>query len=103
MAMDGGTNSVCILFKILIICTSAVDCGSLHAPRNGSMTGSKTVFPNIIEFRCDEGFDLLGSASRKCKSDGKWSGNVTACKGTAKAIFLVQFINLIVKKDLYVF
>jgi len=76
---------------MLMIRIAAVDCGSLISPMNGSMFCSKTVFPNSIEFRCDEGFDLLGSEHRTCNSDGKWSGNTTSCKGTEIAIFLRVF------------
>jgi len=66
---------------VLPVYISAVECGNLHVPLNGSMAGSKTVFPNSIEFQCDEGFDLLGSTIRTCKSDAQWSGNTTSCKG----------------------
>jgi len=59
----------------------AVDCGQLPAPVNGSIFGTKTVFPNTVKFSCDEGFDLLGSLTRKCQPNGSWSGNSTTCKG----------------------
>jgi len=65
----------------LIILIAAVDCGSLVVPLNGSMVGSKTVFPNSIVFSCDEGFDLIGSSRRTCRSNGTWSGNTTKCEG----------------------
>ncbi|EDO36504.1 predicted protein, partial [Nematostella vectensis] len=58
----------------------AVDCGPLAAPMNGSSVGNLTVFPNIIKFSCDEGFDLLGSSVRQCTSTGKWAGSKTSCK-----------------------
>ncbi|EDO36503.1 predicted protein, partial [Nematostella vectensis] len=59
---------------------NAVDCGPLAAPMNGSSVGNLTVFPNIIKFICDEGFDLLGSSVWRCSSDGKWDGITTTCK-----------------------
>ncbi|XP_048586831.1 sushi, von Willebrand factor type A, EGF and pentraxin domain-containing protein 1-like isoform X3 [Nematostella vectensis] len=65
-----GNNTVC----------EAVDCGPLAAPMNGSSVGNLTVFPNIIKFSCDEGFDLLGSSVRQCTSTGKWAGSKTSCK-----------------------
>jgi len=78
---------------MLMIRIAAVDCGSLISPMNGSMLGSKTVFPNSIEFSCDEGFDLLGSTIRTCKSDGQWNGNTTICKGTEIAFFFNSTID----------
>lgn len=63
------------------LCISAIDCGSLVSPMNGSMTGSITVYPNKIQFNCNEGFDLLGSATRTCLPSGMWSGNQTTCEG----------------------
>lgn len=50
-------------------------------PNNGSQEGSLTTFPNQILFRCEEGFILRGSESRKCQANGSWSGNQTFCEG----------------------
>lgn len=65
---------------MLSFCT-AIDCGALALPTNGTMTGRKTVFPYTIKFGCDKGFDLIGSKTRKCLSSGKWSGIHSICKG----------------------
>ena len=67
-------NSTLLLFL-------AIDCGGLSAPQNGSLQGSATTFPNMLEFSCDEGFILEGSASRACQANGTWSGNTTLCEG----------------------
>ena len=59
----------------------AVDCGRLSAPLNGSLQGSATTFPNMLEFSCDAGFILGGSAVRKCQANATWSGNAAICRG----------------------
>ena len=59
----------------------AVDCGPLPVPTNGSSSGDSTVFPNAIQFSCDPGFILSGSASRMCQTNGTWSGFSTECSG----------------------
>ena len=59
----------------------AVDCGVPQIPMNGSVKGSKTDFPNVVQFACDEGFIRQGSQERQCLSNGSWSGNQTLCKG----------------------
>ena len=64
------------MFKYL-----AKDCGSIKTPLNGTKRGSRTTYPNIVTFSCDDGFDLKGSDVRACRSDGKWSGVQSVCEG----------------------
>ena len=64
-----------------IIPMTARDCGPLQTPLNGSSLGSETTFPNVIHFKCDEGFVLQGSNARRCLANGSWSGVKTFCKG----------------------
>ena len=59
--------------------SAAVDCGPLTVPRNGSLLGEMTVFPNVVEFSCHPGFILSGSHTRKCQANGAWSGMETIC------------------------
>ena len=59
----------------------AKDCGPLKSPANGTMVGSQTTYPNQVKFICDQGFVLNGSSSRRCLSNGSWSGEITLCKG----------------------
>ena len=40
---------------------AAVDCGPLLPPKNGSSMGKETTFTKTITFKCDAGFDLIGS------------------------------------------
>lgn len=64
-----------------LICFLAIDCGTLAVPMNGSFKGTRTYFPNVLQFSCDEGFILGGATERQCLADGSWSGNDTSCKG----------------------
>lgn len=61
-------------------------------PNNGSQEGSLTTFPNQILFRCEEGFILRGSESRKCQANGSWSGNQTFCEGDNKGDLVLSKI-----------
>lgn len=63
---------------------SAVDCGPLSVPMNGSSSGDSTVFPNSVLFYCDTGFILSGSTVRTCQPNATWSGFPTACSGMSK-------------------
>lgn len=68
----------CISFPFFV---QAVDCGPLHPPENGDKTGEKTTFLSSVTFRCDDGFDLMGSLIRTCKANKEWSGQETFCSG----------------------
>ena len=50
-------------------------------PMNGSLKGTRTYFPNVLQFSCGAGFILGGSTERQCLADGSWSGDDTFCKG----------------------
>lgn len=83
--------------RIEILCNFiffvAVDCGSLPAPMNGSSHGVATVFPNGIQFRCEPGFILSGSAERTCQPNGTWSGVTTVCTGRIYLlIYILSFV-----------
>lgn len=61
-----------------------IRCGELRAPINGSMSfidnrAPKNYLDSIVEFRCDEGFELVGEVSLICLKKGKWSATVPAC------------------------
>ena len=65
----------------IIFSLVAVNCGGLSSPMNGSISGNLTVYPNIVTFSCDPGFNLRGSSVRKCQSNGTWDGYETTCEG----------------------
>lgn len=60
---------------------AAKDCGNLSVPRNGTIIGNETTYPNDLLFACDDGFNLIGSTVRSCQADSEWSGNETYCEG----------------------
>ena len=79
----------------VIFFVQAIDCGKLHVPRNGTMVGNKTTYPNTLKFGCDEGFILIGSSMRECQTNGSWSGNKTKCQGVMALTCFLQTIILI--------
>ncbi|XP_052280448.1 sushi, von Willebrand factor type A, EGF and pentraxin domain-containing protein 1-like [Dreissena polymorpha] len=56
------------------------DCGPLIRPVNGHMTIKATTFLSVSEFTCDEGYDLIGSESLVCRTDGTWNDTEPTCR-----------------------
>ena len=71
-----------------------VSCPLLSEPSNGIMECSVEndrvlSYEDICNFTCDTGYELTGSESRTCQSDGSWSGSIAICnRGEYTALFL---------------
>ena len=53
---------------------SVSDCGSLNDPLNGALELNETTFGSIAEYRCNEGFTVMGNVSeRTCQANGRWT------------------------------
>ena len=51
------------------------------APPNGHMDCSGLVTNETCSFSCDIGYQIQGSARRKCQIYSTWDGQQTLCKG----------------------
>ncbi|KAI8514494.1 Sushi, von Willebrand factor type A, EGF and pentraxin [Branchiostoma belcheri] len=60
-------------------------CESLSAPLHGQLHGLDFRYGTEILHTCDDGYFLVGAASRTCQADGAWSGAAPQCQGTCKA------------------
>jgi len=63
----------------------AKSCPSLTDPINGTMNCSPgndgvPTYEDTCNFTCNTGYELTGSDTRTCQSDGNWSGNETMCR-----------------------
>jgi len=63
---------------------SLVNCLPLFHPSNGmincSLGGDDIYsFDDTCSFTCNTGYELTGSDTRSCQSDGSWSGTFTLC------------------------
>ena len=61
-----------------------VTCPSLSDPSNGMINcslGDDEIpsYEDTCSFTCDTGYELTGSDTRSCQSDGSWSGSVAMC------------------------
>ena len=65
---------------ILHLVYTAIDCGPLSAPDNGSVRVTSTRVGAIAKYACNEGFTLGGRKTRTCQKSGMWSGDAPTCK-----------------------
>lgn len=57
-----------------------VRCGRPDDVLHGYFEGDNYTYNEIVTYKCDLGYKLVGNARRKCLEDSNWSGNVPACK-----------------------
>ena len=70
---------MCLLFIII------VSCPELDYPENGIVLcplkeDKKYLYEDFCKFTCNTGYELVGSDTRSCKSDGSWSGTQPICE-----------------------
>jgi len=74
-----------IIMGIVLLLIITVACQpSLSDPDNGAITcslGDDEVpsYEDTCSFTCNTGYELTGSDTRTCQSNGSWSGSETVC------------------------
>ena len=64
-----------------ILLLTAVDCGTLTDPANGSVNHTAgTTFRQTATYSCDTGYNLVGDSTRTCNATGQWSGRAPTCE-----------------------
>ena len=74
---------VCLDLKFCY--TTIGQCPKLLSPPNGMISCSLgddniTSYEDTCSFTCNTGYELTGSDTRTCQSDGSWSGTDTVCR-----------------------
>ena len=74
---------ICGLYCVDIKCFNSVQCSLLINP-NGSINCSLRddgvpSYEETCSFTCNTGYELTGSDTRTCQSDGSWSGSDVVC------------------------
>ena len=68
---------------MILLSLTAVDCGSLPDPGNGSVNHTAgTTFRQTTTYSCDTGYNLVRDSNRTCPVEGNWSGSAPTCEGT---------------------
>lgn len=66
---------------VIYLYFAVVTCSFLKRPANGYLTSNSQECGRVVQYHCDVGYQLIGQCSRRCQSDGTWSGNEPACQG----------------------
>uniref|UniRef100_A0A3P9H7J0 Sushi domain-containing protein 2 n=1 Tax=Oryzias latipes TaxID=8090 RepID=A0A3P9H7J0_ORYLA len=56
-----------------------ISCGWLPPPNNGKKQGTTYLQGARVQFSCNEGYTLKGSAERICQKNAQWSGEEASC------------------------
>lgn len=56
-------------------------CPDVPAPANGLRIGSDFTEDGLVQFRCNDGFRLVGAAALLCTEQGTWNGSAPTCQG----------------------
>ena len=71
----------CTCQLLLISPHVAIECGDPGTPRNGSRQLSGQTAGSIVIYRCDTGFELMGTRTQRCMDSGDWSDQLPECRG----------------------
>ena len=68
----------------IVVSFLLVSCPSLSDPSNGVISCSLgddgvASYEDTCSYICNTGYELTGSNSRNCQSDGTWSGSDPTC------------------------
>ena len=73
-----------------------MSCSSLNNPNNGMINCSLgddgiLSYEVTCSFTCNTGYELTGSDTRTCQSNGSWSGTDVMCQRGRYTIYIVSF------------
>ncbi len=71
------TSSLFIFSDALIYI--GITCPDLDDPKYGSVKVGGNTPGSKADYKCDDGFKLVGVAWRRCQDNGQWSGKAPTC------------------------
>ncbi|CAL8096610.1 unnamed protein product [Calicophoron daubneyi] len=57
-----------------------ITCPKLKPIKNGRVSSYSTEVNGVVQFYCNEGYELIGSNRRTCSASGVWDGDDPICK-----------------------
>ena len=75
-----------------------IKCGNLSTPFNGGIRSCSSGRVGVgyegdtCSFTCNTGYELTGSDTRTCQSDGSWSGMDSVCRRGTYVVMYTCFM-----------
>ena len=71
-----------VTYNVYCVKHLAIDCGHPEGIKNGGRSVSDgTLMNSVVTYYCNTGYALQGSETRRCASNGRWTGTVPECIG----------------------
>ena len=71
-----------------------LQCPELSAPENGKVHVEGRNPGDRADYSCNDGYQLVGVAWRRCQTNGKWTGEAPTCRSMYKFSVLTQCTRL---------
>ena len=69
----------------------SVRCSNLPNPSNGRVNQQGNEPGDRATYTCNSGYELIGSSTRICQTNGQWSGDAPTCERESKyAVLKIQ-------------
>ena len=69
-----------VFFGSIYFFCPALRCPDLSNPTGGAVRYEGVVLGSRAQYRCNDGFVLVGGVVRTCRRDGTWSGEAPVCQ-----------------------
>ena len=60
-------------------------CGNPGTPDHGAKEGNGYQYGQSVKFTCTTGYQLQGSATRTCQTNGQWTGTQPTCNSKQRS------------------
>ncbi|XP_076821796.1 sushi, von Willebrand factor type A, EGF and pentraxin domain-containing protein 1-like isoform X2 [Clavelina lepadiformis] len=77
-----------------------LQCPALESPDYGRIHGNRT-YGSEVTYTCNDGFVLVGSSTRRCRSDKAWTGSAPTCEGVCPRPKHLPSAYAVLNKDTY--
>ena len=94
-------SKIVMQINITMLCMYLVSCPTINEILDGAVDCEfeSNATPSIGEtcsFTCNTGYEITGSDTRTCQSDGSWSGTATMCRrGTYVYLSVLVYMNVV--------
>ncbi len=82
--LNGSSSAMCQAngeWSVTVPSCDPVSCGDPGSPVNGSVVNDPIyTFESVIEYECDDGFDMIGWPVIECTANKQWNDSIPECE-----------------------